>query len=73
MLSVVKKQMVLALTLLGGAIGSHRPLRHHTVSLTTLTHHTHGLLSLIMLSPYLGRGVVWSARLLVHHGDCKAG
>ena len=60
-------------TLLWGAVGSHGPLRHHTVSLTALTHHAHGLLSLIVLPSSLGWRVVCSGRLLVHHRDWEGG
>lgn len=48
------QEEVSAPTLLCGAVGSHGSLSHHTVSLAALTHHAHGLLSLIVLTPNLG-------------------
>lgn len=56
-------------TLLWGAVISHGPLGHHSVSWSPLTHHAHGRLSLVVLPTGLGWGIVRSGRLLVHHRD----
>lgn len=60
------------ITLLRGAVGSYGPLGHHAIPLAGLSHHAHRLLSLI-LSCWVGWGVVWWSRLLVHHGDWEDG
>lgn len=43
----------LSLTLLGGSVGRHGPLSHHTAPLATLAHHGNGCLALVMLAPSL--------------------